>query len=164
MSTSFFEARADRTRGFTLPELVAIILLIGILSAVALPKLAGMMSFRSAAWRDQVVGALRLAHKSAISHRRLVCVNIDAQSVSLSIASAHPATACNAPFPGIDGKAEAAVNSGTAATTLTPPGVLYFQPSGRVTIDGAGGQALVRTIAIAGMADIVLVGETGHVE
>jgi prepilin-type N-terminal cleavage/methylation domain-containing protein len=159
-----FAAARRRACGFTLPELIVVILLTSVLAAVALPKLNGATSFRDDAWRDQVVAALHHAHKSAISHRRLVCANVTTSAVTLSIASANPATACNTALPGVDGNASAAVNGGSAATTQAPAGTLYFQPSGRVSTNGAGTAVTTTTIRITGQTNIVLVGESGHVE
>ena len=153
-----------RLRGFSLPELIAVLLLVGILSVFAVPKLQGALSFRDDAWRDQIVAALHYAHKVAISHRRLVCASVAAEGVTLSIASANPAAACNTALAGVDGQALAADSQGASAASLSPAGPLYFQPSGRVTSDVGGTSAAMRTISVAGQAPIVLVGETGHVE
>ena len=140
-------------RGFTLPELVAVLVIVGVLAVVALPKFDAGLSLRSDAWRDEVVAALRTARQTAVSHRRLVCASVAGSSVTLSIAPANPATACGAALPG---------PGGTAA--VSPAGVLYFQPSGRVTSDGAGSTTSDRSIAISGTGDpITVVGETGHV-
>jgi hypothetical protein len=49
-------------------------------------------------------------------------------------------------------------------TTVSPAGVLFFQPDGRVTSDGAGTTASNRTISLTGASSIVVRGETGHVE
>ena len=153
-----------RRQGFTLPELVAVIILIGILSAVALPKLQGVLSFRDDAWHDQLVAALRYAQKSAVSHRRLVCADLSATGLALTIAATNPATSCSTVLPGLDGSSNAAASQGGAAASVSPSGSFYFQPSGRVTTDGAGTTAALRTISIAGEDNIVLVGETGRVD
>ncbi|MEO7336088.1 MAG: type II secretion system protein [Caldimonas sp.] len=151
-------------RGFTLPELVAVLLLVGILSATAVPKLQGVLTFRDDGWRDQLVAALHYAHKSAISHRRLVCADVASAGVTLTIASANPASACGTVLPGLDGRSLVADAKGGAAAGISPAGTIYFQPSGRVTSDPAGVTASTRTISIAGQPAVVLVGETGHVE
>ena len=164
MCAKFSERTRSSSRGFTLPELIAVLLLIGILAATAVPKLQGALSFRDDGWRDQVVAALHYAHKVSVGHRRLVCASVGAAGVTLSIASGNPATACNTPLPGLDGGALAADSKGGAAASVSPSGALYFQPSGRVSTDGAGSSAPTRTITIAGQPPIVLVGETGHVE
>lgn len=151
-------------RGFSLPELIAVILLVSILSVSAIPRLQGALSFRDEGWRDQIVATLRYAHKVAISHRRLVCVDIAVDGLTLRIASAFPATVCNASLVGVDGQALAAAGKGGAVASVSPGGALYFQPSGRVSTDGAGSSAVTRTITLAGQTPIVVVGETGHVE
>jgi MSHA pilin protein MshC len=46
----------------------------------------------------------------------------------------------------------------------TPAGVLFFQPDGRVTVDGAGATAVDWTITPTAAAVISIFGETGHVE
>ena len=50
------------------------------------------------------------------------------------------------------------------AISQSPAGTLYFQPDGRITSDGAGSSAANTTISIAGEPDLLVVGETGHVE
>ncbi len=164
MRASCTDPPRGRDAGFTLPELVMVLVLTGVLAAVALPKFDGALALRSSAWRDQVLAALRQAHSLAQSHRRLVCASVATGSVQLSIATVHPASACSAALAGPDGSAAFASDASAIATTPAPAGLLYFQPSGRVTSDGAGAIAVNRTIAIAGEADIVLIGETGHVE
>ena len=153
-----------RQRGFTLAELIAVLLLAGILAATVVPKMQGALSYRDDGWHDQLVAALHYAHKSAVSHRRLVCATLASGGLTLTVASANPAAACNAALPGLDGQALAADSKGGAAASVSPAGPLYFQPSGRVTVDAAGANAATRTISINGQAAIVVVGETGHVE
>ena len=165
MCANSSERMQTRERGFTLPELIAVVMLISILAATALPKLQGALSFRDDAWHDQVVAGLRYAHQTAIGHRRLVCADLASGRLTLSVAAANPAVACSAALPGIDGSSASADSQGAAAAaSVSPAGSFYFQPSGRVTTDGAGATAVTRTISIAGEDDIVLVGETGRVD
>jgi prepilin-type N-terminal cleavage/methylation domain-containing protein len=150
-------------RGFTLPELVAVLLIVGALAAVALPRLAGALAVRDDALRDEVTAALRHAHKTAIAHRRLVCVTVSADGVQLALATSNPASACSTPLAGIDGTAVHARRRGEATIASAPSAVLYFQPSGRVTTDGAGASSARWTIAVGTLPAIAVVGETGHV-
>lgn len=158
-------ANCSRTlyRGFTTIELVAVIVLMGVLAVVALPRMEGALTQRGDHWRDQVLAALRHAQATAQSHRRLVCAAVDTDAVTLSIAPANPATACTHALPGPDGQAAYARDSRHISTRVLPAGTLYFQPDGRITSDGAGANAIDRSIAIDGQDAIVVVAETGHV-
>lgn len=150
-------------RGFTLPELVGVLLLVAVLAATVLPKLDGATSLRSDTWRDELLAGLRTAHQTAVSHRRLVCATVSSTSLSLSIAATNPASACSASLPGPDGSATYSTSPGNASASVSPAGTIYFQPSGRATSDGAGSTASSRTIAVSGASDISLDGETGLV-
>lgn len=145
-----------RSHGFTLTELVVVIVLLGILAAVAVPRMAGLSDYRALEFRDRTVAALRYAQKTATSHRRRVCVAFTADSVTLTIASAPSAAGCdtNLNLPG------------TATNVLTSPDPANVSfASGHVAFaflpDGTGGAD--RTIAIAGQDNIVVVGKTGLV-
>ena len=167
MCASSIDHRAHRPgsqRGFTLGELVGVLLLVAALAVVALPRLEGALAWQGDAWREQVVGALRHARATAQGHRRLVCATVATGAVTLAIAAAHPSNACTAALVGPDGQAAFAHEASGVATSVAPAGTLYFQPSGRITSDGAGTTALNATIAIAGESGITVTGETGHVE
>jgi MSHA pilin protein MshC len=149
--------------GFTLPELIGVMILVAVLAAVALPKFDAAISLRGDAWRDEVVSALRHAHQTAVSHRRLVCAVVGATTVTLTIAANNPASACTASLPGPDGGSAYTTATGGTTASVSPAGTLYFQPSGRVTSDGAGNTASDRSITIGTTTTVVVVGETGHV-
>ncbi|WP_162256888.1 prepilin-type N-terminal cleavage/methylation domain-containing protein [Noviherbaspirillum sp. Root189] len=151
---------AHRQTGFTLVELVMIMVLIGILAVVALPRMSNTDDFRATAFRDEAVAALRYAQKSAVSHRRLVCADVAADSITLHIASANPATSCtdktlNAP----DGQSVYAKTSGDRISSGRGP--IYFQPSGVVT--SSEGVITDYSIGITGLTSITVVGATGYV-
>ncbi|MED5620372.1 pilus assembly FimT family protein [Ideonella sp. BN130291] len=137
-------------------------ILVAVLAAVAMPKFDAALGLRSDAWRDEVVSALRHAHQTAVSHRRLVCAVVGSTSVTLTIAANNPATTCGSSLPGPDGGSAYTTSTGGTTASLSPAGTLYFQPNGRVTSDGAGSTASDRSITI-GSTSIVVVGETGHV-
>ena len=50
----------DKKQGFTLVELVIVIIVLGILTAVALPKLLGKSAFEDYTVKDQLIARLRL--------------------------------------------------------------------------------------------------------
>ena len=58
----------SKQSGFTLLELVAVLVLLGILSAVAFPRFATFDSYRDRVFRDTLLTSLRLAQRTALSH------------------------------------------------------------------------------------------------
>jgi MSHA pilin protein MshC len=155
--------RARPAHGFTVVELIAVMLLVGVLAVVALPRLDGTLGLRGTAWRDQVLAATLQARSLATGHRRLVCLTVATGAVQMAMATANPATSCNTTVPGPDGDARWAVDPASLAVTVSPAGTLYLQPDGRITSDGAGLTAVNATIAIAGETALQITGETGHV-
>ena len=145
-------------------ELIAVLLLVGVLAAVTLPRLDGAMALRGAGWRDQIKAGLLQARTLAQGHRRLVCVSLATGEIRLALASANPASACDTVLAGPDGDARWAVDGNAIALSQSPAGTLYFQPDGRITSDGAGSTAVNATVGLAGEPNLSLIGETGHVD
>ncbi len=154
-----------RVRGYTAIELIVIVVLVGALASFVLPKLQGALSMRDAGWHDQVLASMRYAQKSAVGHRRLVCATVTTTSVTLTVATVNPASSCSTALQGSDGTGTAAsTTNSSAGTTVSPAGVIYFQPDGRITSDGAGSTSSTRTISMSGASDITVNGETGYVQ
>lgn len=152
-------------RGFTMVELVMVLVVLGLLAVVVLPRMDSGQAFREMGFRDQVAAALRHAQKTAVSHRRLVCATVAADQLSLAIASAHPASACGSALAGPDGRLPSASSPSVGiALASAPAGPLYFQPSGTVTNDGAGTTPTDFTLTVTNQAAIAVLGTTGHVE
>lgn len=153
------------SRGFTLVELVTIMILIGILAVVALPNLSQTQGFDATSFRDRVAASLRYAQKAAVAKRRMVCATVaaDGLSLTLTVAAAFGAGACANAMAGPDGANPAAVSPG-AAVTLTPATTLHFQPSGSVTSNAAGTNVANFVLTVTGQAPIAVIGATGHVD
>jgi hypothetical protein len=117
-----------------------------------------------------VLSTVRYAQKSAVAHRRVVCATVSATSITLTIATVSPAVSCDASLKGMDGSAVfASTGNSGAGTSVSPAGVLYFQPDGRVTTNLAGSTVPSPTAAFTFSAngwpsDVSLNAETGHVE
>lgn len=66
-----------RQSGFTIVELVAVIVITGIIAAIAAPRFIGVDAFDARGSFGTLVSALRYAQKTAIAQRTTVCANID---------------------------------------------------------------------------------------
>jgi MSHA pilin protein MshC len=71
--------------GFTLTELITVIVILGIISAVAIPRFFDRNVFESRGFYDQVISTLRYAQKAAIAQHRFVCVAVTTpQTITLT--------------------------------------------------------------------------------
>lgn len=145
-------------------ELITVMLLVGVLAVVVMPRLNSAEGLRGTAWRDQLGAAALQARSTATGHRRLVCMAVASGEVRLRLASVNPATSCDTAIPGPDGDVRWAVDAQNLALSASPAATLYFQPDGRISQDGAGNSVASFTIGIAGETNLTLNGVTGHVQ
>jgi len=146
-------------------ELVVVMVLIGIMAAIAIPRMGNVNEFRAMAFRDSVVSGLRFAQKTATSRRHVVCAAITGTTLTLTIAAGGGVgAACDTDLPLSDGAA--AVNSPDPAnvTLAGMPAALFFQPDGRITTNAAGTANASVTDASVGGQTIALEGSTGYVQ
>lgn len=151
-------------------ELITVMILVGVLAAIGIPRLMGENTTAATVFGDQVASALRHAQTSAVAHRRLVCAALGERTVSLRIriapsVPAASAGACDAALQGIEA---GAYDSGDGRVRLAnAPLLLFFRPDGTVAATPAGaslgrtgigieyGGALVRTIELEGSTGYV---------
>lgn len=150
-------ARGDQ-RGFTLIELVMVIVIAGILAVVVAPRMFDANIFKSRGFADQVQATLRYAQKAAIAQRRNVCVTLTASSITLMIATA-PGTAssCTAPL---------ALPGGSSNSLASPAtGITMTYTSAGFNFDGLGSTLTPQAITVSGGApnSIVVEAQTGYV-
>ncbi|MCX7218661.1 MAG: type II secretion system protein [Burkholderiales bacterium] len=70
--------------GFTLIELVMVLVLVGILSIAIIPRFASKNAFDARGYFDQSISMVRYAQKLAIAQRRDVFVNVTGNSICLT--------------------------------------------------------------------------------
>src|SRR5258708_25790131 len=79
--------------GFTLPELISVIVILTILAAIGIPRMWNS-GFDEAAFAEETLGALRYAQKSALAMQRTVCVAFTSTTVTFTYASAYGSSTC----------------------------------------------------------------------
>lgn len=116
-----------RATGFTLVELVMVLVLVGILAVVALPRLTDFDGWRVRTYADTLQATLSGLHRQAILQRRSLVVTIVATGVSATdvdgTAVGHwPCPAAATPCIAEAGPRTVTFNAGRAARTSTSTG------------------------------------------
>ena len=152
------ESASARQRGFTLVELIMVIIIAGILAAVVAPRFFDNDMFQSHGFSDQVQASLRYAQKAAIAQRRNVCVAMTPGDITLTIASASgAASACDTSLVSPTGESPYKINAPSAS-------ILLSYSSANFSFDALGRTATSQTITISGATNPIMVeAETGYV-
>jgi prepilin-type N-terminal cleavage/methylation domain-containing protein len=135
-------------QGFTLIELIMVIVLLGVLAVAVVPRFADKGDFDAVGYAHRLESVLRFAHKTAIAQRHMVRVDISNAPASadpiITLAGAG-VTACTAAtittavaLPTIGQRPKTAV---TVTTTPASTSSFCFDPLGRPY--AAGGPPMV---------------------
>lgn len=169
-----------RQRGFTLIELIMVIVLLGVLAVYAAPRIFSQGDLHARGFHDETLAYLRYAQKAAIAQRRMVCATFDTAAVqhTLKLAMLDPAqtaafpvlaSGCNISLIGPRGESPAMIEAKSGAAYQTSP--LIPSTPASFNFDGLGqpvnasGAGVVRqTIKVVGLSTTITVeAETGYV-
>jgi len=119
-----------RRRGFTLPELVMVIVVIGILAVVTAPRFISWKGFASRGFYDEAQAVVRYAQKTAIAWRRSIVVCVSATEIRAisNIDCAAPVTLMH---PTTGGELKSVPN---AAVTITLTSTITDDPARQIVV------------------------------
>ena len=140
-------AAGVRQQGFTLVELVMVLVILGVLAVFALPRMIDNNDTAARGLHDRTLSYLRFAQKTASAQRRTVCVTFTNSSVSLRIANA-------------DGKDSVSV-SGASYVAAAVNGVGCLATPAAFSFDGLGQPVDGSGVAL-GSAQCVQVGNAAN--
>lgn len=133
--------RRRQSTGFTLIELIVLMILVGILAVAVLPRFSGLTAFSARGYADQIESYLRFAQKTAVAGRRTTRLELVDCTVGdgacntaprLCVTQAWAATSsCATACPASPGTC----SGGWCAMAL--PGK-FRSPQNRVALSGAG--------------------------
>lgn len=142
-------------RGFTLVELVLVLLIAGVLAAVAAPRMIDRGAFQARGAAAEVRTALRYAQKLAMSKNREVCIGLTATTLALTFNPTPVAgAACSQP---------ATRPGDNSPYVLNLPAGVTLAPAVGFRYDGGGRPSAWATYTIGGNA-VTVTRETGYVQ
>jgi MSHA pilin protein MshC len=144
-------------QGFTLVEMITIVVIGGILAVAALPRFFDKNVFDSRGYYDQVLSTLRFAQKAAIAQRTTVCVVDTATEIGLYAAN------CTTPLNVLVSQRCATNGTDYRNRICAPNGVQITSAHGSLSFTALGATpAPARVYTVGGMS-ITVEAETGYV-
>ncbi|MBR7800059.1 GspH/FimT family pseudopilin [Undibacterium fentianense] len=165
ISLRHFQISQTQSHGFTMVELILVILLFGILSAIAIPKFTAKTDFDARGFYDQTQSMLRFAHKTAIAQRRPVWVQISQAAGIMCLTYVQVNVNCQS-----DGGAPVYASGESNWYVQTAPTDLRFGSSPNFSFDALGRISTGTTINLSIFQNsstlvgtIIIEAETGYV-
>lgn len=147
--------------GFTLVELVIVIVIVGVLSVFAVPRFFGENVFLERGYYEELTAAMRLSQKAAVATGcpvRFVLTASSYQARQQTAVSGRCDTSSSSwTVPIVLGDGESLDGSAPSGVTAAPATTLVFQPSGATNL-GAD-----QAIAVGGTSFVIHAG-SGYVD
>ena len=159
---SFFYSRIySRTAGYTMTELVAVLLIVGVLAAMAVPRMTSVSaSYDEVRLYDQTLAALRFAQKAAVTQQRYVCVTFTGTTqLALTYSSAYSP---GVP-PGCDTNLNPPGGGGGGQYTVVAQGGAGYSTAAGFDFSRTGRPSAGQTILLNGGRQITIETESGYV-
>ncbi len=139
-----WKSLAWKSMGFTLVELVMILIIIAVLASMVMPRYPDQTTFNARGFYDAMLSLLHYAQKAAIAQHRTVCVSLSSTGASITIASAFPfiGTTCdggNLVLPVSVPKAGSGLSANTTSFQFLPSGSTNQSANIAITITGSNG-------------------------
>jgi MSHA pilin protein MshC len=142
--------------GFTMVELVLVIMIAGVLAAVAVPRMVDRSAFQTRGGASEVRTALRYAQRLAMAKNREVCVTTTASDLTLTFN----------PLPGIVCSQAVIRPSDGGAYVVTLPAGITLTPGVSFRFDGQGRPSpnAAVNLTVGGTIPVTVTRETGYVQ
>ena len=145
-----------RNRGFTMTELVAVLIIVAVLS-VSAAGVFGRLGFDTASFADQARSQLAYAQKVAVAARRTVTVTVAANAIALTMC-ADAACASTLPVPSPQGETSF-IRTAPSGVTINPDVTFTFRPLGDTNLPSN----LALSVTGDGPRTITIEATTGYV-
>lgn len=136
-------------------EMIVVILIVGVLAAVAVPRLLSKGQYQAYAFNDEAIATVRYAQKVAIAQRRLVYVVV----TSAAITACYVDATCSSPVPSPHTTGAGLRADAPTGTTLSPATSFNFNGLGQPSF----GSALTLTMTGNGTRQFTIEADTGFV-
>ena len=162
----------DGQSGFTLIELITIMIVVGILAVVAMPHFANLNDFEAVGAADQLDSLIQYARETAVAQRRMVYLDFAANPpqlcASTPVPNCGPVANCSSTAAiALPGSYHQAKTTVTLSDNLATTGQICFDALGQ-PYDTSGLLAATKTVSIKDQTGgiiktIAIENETGYV-